>query len=119
MDRGPEEYYVSSPFKLPEGACVTTISWEADVPKKTWVKAQLRFADTEAELEQSPWIGAEGEGSWFENHLGCTVHEKVHQEVRSQRSGAWIQYRLALGAVNSGGTPRVTEVEVYYDGPAS
>jgi hypothetical protein len=69
------------------------------------VKAQLRFADTEAELEQSPWIGAEGEGSWFENH----------QEMRSQRAGAWIQYRLALGAVNGGSTPRVTEVEVHYE----
>jgi hypothetical protein len=105
MDRGPEEFYVSSPFKLPEGACVTTISWEADTPPTTWVKAQLRFADTEAELEQSPWIGAEGEGSWFENH----------QEMRSQRAGAWIQYRLALGAVNGGSTPRVTEVEVHYE----
>ena len=29
-------------------------------------------------------------------------------------AGQWVQYRLALGAVNSGRTPRVTEVAVIY-----
>ncbi len=108
MDRGPEEYYLSSPFKLPKGACVREISWRAEVPAKTWVKAQLRFADTRENLQKSPWIGPEGEGSWFENH----------QKVQAQEgTGAWVQYRLALGAINSISTPRVTEVGVYYDEP--
>ena len=105
MDRGPEEFYVSSAFRLPVGAHVTRISWEAEVPPKTWVKAQLRFAKSKEELEHAPWIGSEGEDRWFDNH----------QEVQAEEwAGTWVQYRLALGAINSGSTPRVTEVDVYY-----
>ena len=84
---------------------MTKIAWEAETPSKTWVKAQLRFANTQEDLEKSTWIGVEGERSWFGNH----------QEVRAKASaGAWIQYRLALGATNSGCTPRVTEVNIHY-----
>lgn len=98
-DRGPEEYYTSAPFNLPAGTCVTRISWQAETPPKTWVKAQLRFADTEEALEQAVWT------SWFDNN----------QKVRATEfSGQWLQYRLALGAVSGGSTPRVTEVSVHY-----
>lgn len=105
MDRGPEEYYISSPFELPEGAGVTKISWEAAVPLKTWVRAQLRFAETKEALEQAAWLGPTGEKSWFEND---------HKIDARMFRGRWVQYRLALGAVNSCGTPRVTAVYVHY-----
>ncbi|MFH1007512.1 MAG: VCBS repeat-containing protein, partial [Candidatus Latescibacterota bacterium] len=105
MDRGPEEYYVSNPHELSQGARATEISWEGEVPPKTWVKAQLRFAPTQEGLAHAPWIGAEGEGSWLENH----------QAVSSQTAGGWMQYRLALGAINGGRTPRITEVTVSYE----
>lgn len=104
VDRGPEEYYVSCPFKLPDGACVTGIAWEADLPPKTWVRAQFRFADTKAGLDRASWIGP-GERGWFENH---------HTVDAGQYAGRWLQYRLALGATNGGSTPRVTEVRVSY-----
>ena len=106
VDRGPEEYYLSRPFKLPPGAAVTAIGWEADEPPKTWVRAKLRFAPTAAALEQAAWIGPDN---------GAGV---VCQRSGGRRSyafaGQWVQYRLALGAVNSGRTPRVTEVAVTY-----
>ena len=106
MDRGPEEYYVSSPFKLPAGAGLQEISWQGDVPAKTWVKAQLRFAETEEGLAAAPWTGPAGTESWFENG----------QYVEATRfSGQWVQYQLALGSTNSLSTPRVTKVEVFYD----
>ncbi len=114
-DRGPEEYYTSGPFQLPGGACVTRISWEAEAPPKTWVKAQLRFADSKQELEKSEWLGPAGVGTWFDND----------QQVRACRgtaccapAGKWVQYRLALGATDSCGTPRVTQVAVDYAAPA-
>ncbi|MBI3920108.1 MAG: VCBS repeat-containing protein [Armatimonadetes bacterium] len=107
MDRGPEEFYVSAPFQLPHGSCVRGISWQAEVPPKTWVKAQLRFADTREDLERATWRGPAGAGTWFDR---CG-------EVRVKEcDGEWVQYRLALGAVNGGCTPRVTEVCVEYDG---
>ena len=59
-DRSAEEYYLSAPFKLPVAACVTEIGWEAETPPRTWVKAQLRFADTSGGLEESGLAGSGG-----------------------------------------------------------
>ncbi len=110
-DRGPEEYYESSPQKLPDGAAATKISWIAQTPPKTWVKAQLRRAATKAELKQAAWHGPDGPGTWFVN--GQAVDGGA-------RAGQWVQYRLALGAVNAVATPRVTEVSVEYgESPAA
>ncbi len=101
-DGGPEEYYVSTPFELPHGARATSVSWRADVPAKTWVKAQLRTADTAQRLEREPWPGG-----WLQDGEPTSA------------PGRWAQYRLALGAVNGGRTPRVARIEVRYevDGP--
>ena len=106
MDRGPEEYSVSSPFELPERASVDSISWHAEVPDKTWVRAQLRYAPSAESLEACVWLGPKGEDTWFENE----------QLVGLATDGArWVQYRLVLGAINSGRTPRVTQVNVHYE----
>ena len=43
-DGGPEEYYTSAPFLLPEGAVLDHLEWEATVPPKCWVRAQVRSA---------------------------------------------------------------------------
>ncbi len=94
-DRGHEEYYTSAPFRLPVGARVTGIDWEAQVPERTWVRAQLRFAQTEDELAKAQW-------------------QDAPQAVESPQQGRWVQYRLALGAKWGCRTPRVTRVTVKY-----
>lgn len=102
-DRGHEEYYVSAPFRLPAGATVSRVSWEAEVPDRTWVKAQLRFAGSEERLRQAPWRGP-GEDAWFNNGEG----------VEGLAQDRWVQYRLALGARWGCRTPQVTGVTVEY-----
>jgi hypothetical protein len=104
-DRGPQEYYTSAPFELPQGAMVRRIAWEADLPPKTWVRAQLRFAADPRRLEQAPWQGPNGNAGWFDNGAETTG---------LLQHGRWVQYRLALGAVGCGRTPRVREVRVDY-----
>ncbi len=108
-DRGAEEYYLSAPYKLPAGARVTEISWEAETPSRTWIKAQLRFGDTAAQLEGAAWQGPEEGAAWFERPQ--TVQEAA-------TTGQWVQYKLALGAWNACGTPRVTAVDVHFEEPA-
>ena len=103
MDRGPEEYYISSPHRLPDRAVVCRIGWEAELVPKTWVRGQLRFAATREALPDAPWHGPDGGPGWFENGADVRIAECP---------GPWVQYRLALGATNSGGTPRVTAVKV-------
>jgi hypothetical protein len=105
LDRGPEEYYTSSPFELPAGARVQSISWEVEVPPKTWVRAQLRFAEQAEGLDAAPWQGPGGGNGWL---------ERGDSTEGLRQTGPWVQYRLALGAVNGGNSPRVTEVSVRY-----
>lgn len=97
LDRGPEEYYISVPYKLPENAQVKSISWEGEIPPKTWVKAQIRFAETQIGLEFSEWIN---------------VNQSITSEIQN---GQWVQYKLALGAINSLRSPRLKKVIVAYE----
>lgn len=102
-DRGPEEYYISEPCELPAGATPQRIDWAAELPPKTWLRAQLRRAATREGIESAPWQGPTPDRPWFDRD----------EEVRHLAGeGRWVQYRLALGSVNSGCTPRVTEVRV-------
>ena len=105
-DRGSEEYYISEPFELPPSTQICNLHWQAEVPTKTWVQAQLRSSASHTGLESASWRGPNGEGSWFQSGdapEGFGTGER------------WVQYRLALGAVNGGQTPRVTEVTVEYE----
>lgn len=97
MDRSPEEYYISSPHRVKEASIVKDISWEGEVPPKTWVKAAVKIAATKEELENKQW------SRWFEN--GQKINLKIS-------SGCFIQYKLALGASNSLRTPRLRKVTV-------
>ena len=105
MNRGTEEFYISAPFESSSRMAVTSISWDADVPEKTWVKAQLRCADTETGLQETSWCGPGDNNSWYENG----------QRTLVRCARRWFQYRLALGSTNSLSTPRVTQVEVHYE----
>ncbi|NUQ62094.1 MAG: VCBS repeat-containing protein [Pirellulales bacterium] len=104
-DRGAEEYYESPPFQLPDGAAARSIRWTADVPPKTWVKAQLRFADSQQSLAAAAWLGPDGPNTWFTDDKPA---------VPAAQQGRWVAYRLALGAANGLSTPRVREVVVEY-----
>ena len=97
LDRGPEERYVSGPRRVAGARAVLSVRFDAEVPTWCWVKATVRSAPTEAELQHSPWEGD------FDGREGAA-------EVPLR--GEWLQYRLALGARNGCGTPRVREVIV-------
>ena len=102
-DRGPEEHYESEPFELPSGARSLRIDWEAEVPESCRVRAQVRSAPTRQALARAAWRGRGGDGCWLE--CGDGIEEA---------GGGWLQYRLALGASNGCGTPRVTQVRVTW-----
>lgn len=105
MNRGPEEYYLSAARELPEVSKITGISWKADLQKKTWIKAQIRTAGTKEQLESSPWLGKNGNNSWFETSGSFDIDAP---------KGRWVQYKLALGAINGCNTPRISEVRIAY-----
>lgn len=92
-DRGPEEYFTSRAIRTEGGGRCTALTWQGDVPAKTWVTGVVRTADTEAGLESADWMPV-GDG--------IAVDE-------------FVQYRLSLGAINSVATPRITAVELTID----
>jgi hypothetical protein len=105
LTRGPEEYYDSPVEELPQGSGLSRLTWEADIPHKTWVRAQVRVADTREALAQEPFTGPDGsDATWYA--CGQAVG-------RSRRQQRYAQYRLALGAVNSISTPRITAVTLH------
>ncbi len=108
LDAGPEEYYTSAPYLLPEGSSVIGIDWEAEYGPGTWVHAQIRGADSEEALNRVTWQGPSGQDSWYEQPGEVSLPGETSGE-------RWIQYRLALGALNGGSTPRVMEVRLEFD----
>lgn len=105
-DRGDEEFYVSEPYNMPALPRVCRVTWDADLPPKTWVRAQVRTARAREALDAAPWRGPNGADSWFADETETTSRDDDHE---------WIQYRLALGATNSGNTPRVRDVRVEFN----
>jgi len=99
LDRGQEEYYISTPFQLPDGFQVESICWQGEIPPKTWVSARLRGAQEESALNTSTW---------------CDWQDAGVIPGRQLQNSKWIQYELALGAVNGLRSPRLTEVSVYF-----
>ena len=98
MDRSDSEYYTSEAYAVSSDEKPVKVSWIAENGKKTWVKMQLRCAETAEALEKAPWSES------FENdadisHLNLT---------------GFIQYKLELGAKCGCGTPRVTEVTIDF-----
>ena len=99
LTRGPEEYYTSVPHRVPEARRGAEVSWEGEIPPKTWVRARLRSAASEAALAKAAW------GPWL---------EKGQETGLALASGHYVQYHLALGATLSLRTPRLTAVTVTF-----
>ncbi len=106
MDRSPNEYYISAPYKIDAGYGISQVYWNGNIPEKCHVEAQIRFADSKYDLDESPWRGSSGIGSWFYSH------QRVDKTLFC---GTWIQYRLKLSAFNSLNTPRISEVGIKFE----
>lgn len=99
MTRGPEETYIT-PVATVEG--LHHVGWVAKLGPKTWVNCQIRTADTLEALEAATFVGCDGTEK---TRLGC--NEPIPAKLAG---GKYLQIKLFLGAVNSGNTPRITEI---------
>ncbi len=99
MTRGPEEWYISPAVSVEN---LKSVSWGAEIPIKTWVNCQIRTANTEEKLADAAFTGPDGtDGTRFE--CGDEIPTNLVK-------GSFVQVKLFLGAVNSGSSPRVTEI---------
>ncbi len=99
MNRDPEETYIT-PVAIVEA--LGEVGWTAELPIKTWVNCQIRTAETEEDLKTASFIGPDGtDGTRF------ACREAIPAECVK---GKYLQIKLFIGAVNSGNTPRITEI---------
>ena len=101
--REPLEYFISAPENL-AGASPTRIVWDADVPAKSDLKFQLRWAATERALESATWLGPDGEGSFY-NRSGQAINLPAG-------AGPWLQYKAVFYSTDGGRTARLREVAI-------
>lgn len=106
LDRSFDEFYESEIHEIPEHCGVSEIFWDAEIPHKSAVSAQLRSANTLEELAHTPWRGPLNEKTRF------SAHDRVEKDVFT---GKFVQYRLILSSHNSLNTPRVTSVTVKFE----
>lgn len=101
--REPMEYFISSAETV-KGMRPARISWEADVPDRTGLRFQLRWAKTERELASASWCGPDGENSFY---------ERPGQEIRGVNEGAaWIQYKAVFSSPNGCRSANLREVRI-------
>ena len=104
--RAPVEYY-TSPVCDTKGRRPLRLNWKAEVPVKTRLKFQLRWAGNEADLDSAPWTGPRGEGSFY---------EEPDAQIRGVRGAPrYLQYRAALVSLNGCLSPRLKEVRVDFE----
>ena len=103
--REPLENYIS-PACDTNGLRPARLSWKAEVPEKTQVRFQLRWAERAEQLENACWTGPAGEGSFY---------EEPGMEIRGVDTAVrWLQYRATLVSLNGCRSPRLEEVRVDF-----
>ncbi|MSO21653.1 MAG: VCBS repeat-containing protein [Acidobacteria bacterium] len=104
--RKPEESYISPPYDA-RGRGVRRIDWIADVPPNTELRFQLRWAVTEADLQQALWNGPQGAGNYY---------RRSGQGIAGiPKSAHWLQYRATFVSQYGCGTPQLREVRIGLD----
>jgi len=98
-----QEHWESPPACVYLNPLGSESGWRGETPPGTWVRAQMRFARSRAQLDAAEWHDAGPGRGWLSAEGALTAR---------RNAGGWAQYRLALGAKFSLSTPRVTEVSV-------
>jgi hypothetical protein len=110
---GSDAYYfegtfTSQPFDTGGSAYFGALSWNATLPADTYVRFQMRGADSSANLSLHPFSGPGG--------TGLTYNTASGQPVSSACNGSrWVQYRAYLRTDNVSVTPLLSAVNLGYN----
>lgn len=94
--------YISSPYKADNSSPIY-INWECKLATKTSLKFQLRYADSQQELKDAIWHGADGENSFYSNS---------GSKIENIPTDKWIQYKAIFDTFNGANAPVLKKVEI-------
>ena len=104
LDRSPHEYYISVPYEM-TGA-PKRISWDADIPANNDLRFQIRVSHSREGLQDAPWLGAKGAGSFFtKSGEGIPIIDCAER---------WIQYQAVFTSNNGCLSPKLREVSIDF-----
>ena len=99
LTREPVEQYTSPPMEL-AGRHPVRIDWIGDAPGNTDLRFELRWAESENDLNSSIWHGPSGPGDFY----------LAPGSLNIDPGARWLQYRASFVSPNGCGTPKLTEV---------
>jgi len=101
--RRPEESYISPAFNL-NGRIPVRIHWDGQAESPSRLKFKLRFAETKNKLEHAPWMGPDGDNSYYEES-GSKINMGAGDAV-------WFQYRAVFVSPYGCRSPQLKEVRI-------
>jgi hypothetical protein len=103
-DRRLEWKYTSSAHNY-GGAIPRDIAWQSQQPYGSRVLLQIRTAASEEGLEDAPWSGPSGAGTYYEHPSSV---------LQPAASHSWIQYRATLRSPYGAASPALEEVTIVF-----
>lgn len=104
--REPLENYISPAYDARDRK-PARLSWKGNVPEKTQLKFQLRWAQTEDKLADAPWAGPTGENDFYE--------KSGQQITKPHHCGTWLQYKATFVSLNGCRSAKLEEVAVDFE----
>ncbi len=97
--------YTSCVHDAGESIVIGRVSWKGDAPHESSFRFQVRAADSQKTLDDTPWVGAEGAGTFLTASGG-----RPCEPVR----GRFLQYRTLFVSRDGSNYPVLREVAVEW-----
>jgi hypothetical protein len=98
-NRSDQFDYISRPFDSGPKDHLESISWDGLTPGKSAITFQVRFGSSPENLQNSPWMGPKGKGSFF-----------TQSGAELPRGSRWFQYKATLVSPNGVALPVLKSV---------
>jgi FG-GAP-like repeat len=107
--RRPQWVYTSSVHELAQPASIAGVRWSAKTYDDAWIELQFRVADTAKDLQDAPWLGPQGEGTWFADPSDI-------DPAASRQAGEakYAQYRVRFHSRRNARYPSLDKVELVF-----
>jgi hypothetical protein len=100
--------YVSKPFDTCSNSSFNKLSWKMFTPKNTTIKIQLRTADSQSNLNTTPFVGIDGSSSTF--------YDATPANIWSGHFGdRWVQYKVYFNISTITNSPELKNITIFYN----
>jgi hypothetical protein len=100
--------YTSTPYNTNARPKFKTLSWSGEVPSQSFIKLQLRSADSKKNLSIEPFVGPDGDNNTFYIKTSSTIWSGHNDDQ-------WMQYRVYINSSNKNEIPVFNDITITYN----